>query len=271
MFTRTETEAWTTHLSDLLLTHRLGIGPSKGQSLPSSLRILDLCTGTGCISLLLHSLLSPHINNLKILGVDLASKAIALAKKNLQWNVTRGRMRLEAESQIRFLCTDIFAKDSDRGDFMTSEWDIIVSNPPYISPAGFFRDTSRSVRNWEPKLALVPHILNSSRGMQAPTFASEDLHAAGDTFYPHLLAIAAKVKAKMLVLETADLAQATRVTAMACKSRLWDEVEIWRDWPGQASGDEAQVDTINIEGKNIDVRGDGNGRTVVCSRKGLLL
>ena len=38
------------------------------------------------------------------------------------------------------------------------QWDLLTSNPPYISPSGFSLSTSRSVRNWEPKLALVPPV-----------------------------------------------------------------------------------------------------------------
>ncbi|KAL8954768.1 MAG: hypothetical protein Q9193_007093 [Seirophora villosa] len=66
---RPETETWATHLATLIPTH-----PSLllrgSDATPQALRILDLCTGTGCIALLLHSLLHRTHPSLHILGID---------------------------------------------------------------------------------------------------------------------------------------------------------------------------------------------------------
>jgi len=132
-----------------------------------------------------------------------------------------------------------------------TRWDIIISNPPYISSAAFERDTARSVRKYEPKQALVP-----------PSIADSNDESAGDTFYPRLLAIAQRVDAKMILLEVADLDQAKRVADIAGQSGFWDGIEIWRDEPaGQPLQEE------DIENKRYTVLGRGNGRSVFCWRR----
>jgi len=130
-------------------------------------------------------------------------------------------------------------------------WDIIVSNPPYISPAAFHRDTARSVRKYEPKRALVP-----------PSIVGADDENTGDMFYPHLLAIAEQVHTKMILLEVADLDQAKRVADMARQSNFWHGVEIWRDEP---AGQPLQEEIIN--NKRYNISGRGNGRSVFCWRE----
>lgn len=125
-----------------------------------------------------------------------------------------------------------------------------MSNPPYISSFGFNRDTSRSVRNWEPKLALVP-----------PTMAKEDLNGVhpADVFYPRILE--ASKGAKVVVMEVADLEQAKRVARLAIGK--WKIVEIWRDWP-TFDAEEGEELSILIEDQMVAVKGTGHGRSVVC-------
>ncbi|KAF6241405.1 hypothetical protein HO173_000115 [Letharia columbiana] len=101
---RPETENITTHLASLLLSP-----PSRPQH---PLRILDLCTGTGCIPLLLHSLLAPHIPSLHLHGVDVSPAALNLAAKNLSHNITKSQLRANAREQISFAHGDIFAAGS---------------------------------------------------------------------------------------------------------------------------------------------------------------
>lgn len=157
-----------------------------------------------------------------------------------------------------------------RGDIFTagakawngSNWDILISNPPYISPTSFNKDTARSVRNYEPKSALVPSIAVSAGGGEAEA-------DAGDTFYPRLLEIAEQISARVLLVEVADMEQACRVVAMVGeKGRgIWEGCEIWRDWP--AGGDrEGDVEVVEVGGEEIRVRGEGNGRAVLAWRGG---
>ena len=103
------------------------------RDLHDGIRILDMCTGSGCILLsLLH-----YSNDCSGVGVDVSEEALAVARQNAD--------RL-AEKQAVFIQSDLF--ESVEGSF-----DLIVSNPPYIRSqeiAGLMPE----VREHEPHLAL---------------------------------------------------------------------------------------------------------------------
>ncbi|KAI9802815.1 MAG: hypothetical protein M1833_001414 [Piccolia ochrophora] len=264
-----ETEAYITHLANLL-HNGLHTGDEHVRKSASSIRILDLCTGTGSIPLLLHSILSTHLPETHITGVDISPKALALARYNLRWNTTYNNLSPTASQQVTFLHADVLGSSSStpkehpvpnihqalKTTHQPLEWDILISNPPYISTYSFQRTTSRSVRNHEPKSALVP----SSSTHPRPN--DDD----GDVFYPPLLSIATSVHAKLVVLEVADMEQAQRVVGLAIDSGRWHGVGIWRDWPEDQAGDR---ETVVVQGRQVAVAGDGNGRVVLCwSREG---
>ena len=273
---RWETAEYTTYLAHLLIAN-----PKVARSKP--LRILDLCTGTGCIPLLLHSLLHPHFRQLEFLGVDISPKAIVLAQQNLESNIISGHLQPEAREQVRFGRGDIFSDDFLHSVSSNGErWDILISNPPYISPRAFHR-TSRSVRNWEPIAALVPPHKRASLdpGNQDNIIGAKTnhfrfprpLHIAsniakidtvndekiGDAFYPRLLHIAKEIRAKIALLEVADMEQAMRVVGMVESQDVWEGCEIWRDLPAKYGHDSA----VEVEGIEGVVRGRGNGRSVM--------
>lgn len=137
---------------------------------------------------------------------------------------------------------------------------MVISNPPYISPRSFNKDTSRSVRNYEPKLALVP---TDSPSILTDLNPMEKDMSIGDSFYPRLLEIAETVNASTLLLEVADMEQAKRVVAQAIKLGSWNMFEIWRDWPNE------QLSEILVDGTVVRVIGDGDGRSVIARRKGM--
>ncbi|CAD6591784.1 MAG: hypothetical protein ASARMPRED_005600 [Alectoria sarmentosa] len=197
-----ETENLTTQLASLLLS-----SPSPP---PNTLRILDLCTGTGCIPLLLYTLLSSRIPSLHFCGVDISPAATTLANKNLSHNISSNQLPQNAREQISFVRNDIFAARANAWN--QSKWDILISNPPYISPTSFNSTTTRSVRNYEPRSALVPAGTPSPKGRVAEV-------DAGDTFYPRLLEIAEQVSAQVLLIEVGGLEQAFRVVAMVTGKR----------------------------------------------------
>lgn len=95
------------------------------------LDILDLCTGSGCIGLALCR----HLNA-NVTLADISDSAIENAKNNAQLN------QLEA----RFVISNLF--DNIEGDF-----DIIVSNPPYI-PSKEIELLEKEVLDYDPILAL---------------------------------------------------------------------------------------------------------------------
>ena len=113
------------------------------------------------------------------------------------------------------------------------------------------------MRNWEPKLALVP-----SKAKNEVSRREGDSGDSGDVFYPRLLDIAEKVSAKIVLLEVADMCQAWRVANMACRHGLWDGIEIWRDWVG--TGSFLKTDEMGIRNRKIKMLGEGNGRVVIC-------
>jgi methylase of polypeptide subunit release factors len=261
---RPETEAYTTYLADFLLESLLkppqvvkpDVLPLKRA--PDALKIVDLCTGTGCIPLLLHSLLSPAIENVSTVGWDISETAVSLAKANLLRNrhliAPRGT---PGPPNITFDCVDIFSGFNEE-QLQTLKCDILISNPPYISAQGFMHETTRSVRNWEPKLALVPSILRGGNFLPQ------------DVFYDRLIDLHFNMcGSKILVMEVGDDEQAVRVAKMIA-DQLGDpsndnrvgEIEIWRDSPDDARRSDEDCE-MEINGHSILLRGSGTLRAVV--------
>ncbi|KAL1306389.1 hypothetical protein AAFC00_005096 [Neodothiora populina] len=241
---------------------------------PDGLRILDLCTGTGCIPLLFryefeqrHS----HVTSLHLLGVDVSENAVSLAKHNKNI-LAQQRRRTSIKGKLDFVRADVLADEHGThegsapslwkvlrefdAESDASEWDILISNPPYISPEAFNTTTIRSVRNFEPRLALVPDRKCELHGV--------DL---GDVFYPRLMEIARKAGSKIALFEVADLTQAQRVALMLKAQRLWHGIEIWRDDPSSANNDDAKDKRLCNFDESIEIIGQGNGRSVFAWRE----
>lgn len=109
----------------------------KGLFSRPSPRILDLCTGTGCIGLAIASRLKDaHIT----LG-DISAEALAVAKKNVQRHKLGGRV-----------CPIQVDAMKPAAAFL-GKFQMIVSNPPYISTEEMAA-LPISVSNYEPHLAL---------------------------------------------------------------------------------------------------------------------
>jgi HemK-like putative methylase len=220
------------------------------------LRILDLCSGTGCISFLLHSLLTKKFPSVQVHGWDISPNAVSLAVDNLRTNTETGHLNIkpgQKPSPIQFNQMDIFSSFT-HGQKKQLKCDIIISNPPYISKQSFINDTTRSVCNWEPRLALVPEVDNHIT--VAPT----------DVFYRQLLNIhTCLARSKVLIMEVGDDQQALRVASMTMESHLpsrTNMVEIWRDWPDQTS-EEEDAEKVIVDDAVVSVKGAGKMRAVV--------
>ena len=100
-----------------------------------AIRILEIGTGSGAISVALAS----ELKQASITATDYSPEALAVAARNALNNKVGGR--------ISFLCGDLFTPV--RGSF-----DIIISNPPYISEIEFTL-LAPEVRKYEPRRALV--------------------------------------------------------------------------------------------------------------------
>jgi hypothetical protein len=183
--------------------------------------------------------------------------ALDLAQENLDWNINHGHLQPVAARQVRFEQGDILSEDFS----VKGKWDILISNPPYISPRGFDTDTERSVRNYEPTVALVPPVPKS----RADSRTREEDERIGDLFYERLLGIARRVGAKVVIVEVAGMDQALRVSERVVDGSHghWDGCEIWRDDP---QGRDSTTEQETSKGGRVHVRavGSGNGRAVVC-------
>jgi release factor glutamine methyltransferase len=124
---RPETEEWVMHLAQQLKK----LNEKK-------LSILDMCTGSGAIALALAQAL-PHAT---VYAVDIQEQALALAQENARHNTIRN---------VIFVHSDLFAQLPSPVTF-----DLIVSNPPYISEQEYAH-LEASVTQWEDRTALVAH------------------------------------------------------------------------------------------------------------------
>ena len=94
----------------------LARGPAGGRR---SLRILDIGTGSGCISVALARLLPQA----RFVATDVSPRALALARRNARRQGVGGR--------VRFVREDLFQPPRRKG----AAADIVVSNPPYVPTA----------------------------------------------------------------------------------------------------------------------------------------
>jgi len=107
------------------------------QPLPEAPRILDLCTGSGCIGLAL----AQRIKDAKVTLADLSPEALKIAKKNVTDHQLSGRV------------TCISADATKPAARFLGQFDLIISHPPYITAAEM-EQLQRSVRDYEPHMAL---------------------------------------------------------------------------------------------------------------------
>ena len=102
----------------------------------TKIKILDLCTGSGAIAIALNYELNKRNINTEIIASDISDNALRVAKKNNVKNNTK----------VKFIHSDLFENIKD------NDFDIIVSNPPYIKK-DVIPTLSKQVRN-EPIIAL---------------------------------------------------------------------------------------------------------------------
>lgn len=121
-------------------------GPRAAASTPAEeaapRRVLDLCTGTGCIGLTLAC----ERPALSVVLTDLSPEALAVARENLAQLASR---QPDLEGRVALLEGDLFAPLTEGARF-----DLITCNPPYLSEAEL-REVEADVREHEPKGALV--------------------------------------------------------------------------------------------------------------------
>ena len=106
----------------------------KGRQKP---RVLDMCTGSGCI---LTSILL-EVPDASGTGADLSEKALKVAACNAR--------RLQTADRAEFVKSDLFSSEY----FSGSVYDVLISNPPYI-PTEEIEGLMEEVRLHDPRMAL---------------------------------------------------------------------------------------------------------------------
>lgn len=96
------------------------------------IRILDLCTGSGCIAISLKK----YMQNSEVCGIDISKEALKVAQLNAKNN----------NVDVKFEYSDMFT------NIKNEDFDVIVSNPPYIKTQ-VINTLDREVKN-EPIIAL---------------------------------------------------------------------------------------------------------------------
>ena len=212
---RWETEEWS-----IALAQRLR------KNIQEKFTLVDLCSGSGCIPLLLKSFVSEELEKgldekygpsnpyATFVGIEKSPIAAEVAQMNLRRNhlspekMSDGYMSyltILTVSTIYFLNQDIQALPPAS---FQGRVDIITCNPPYI-PLSTRPTLSRTVTKYEPSEALFvdsPH---------------------GDEYYHFLQSIATRWGTNALVMEVGDLPQGERVKAYF-SSRGWDS-SVWLD------------------------------------------
>lgn len=107
----------------------------KSSNTKTSKSILELGTGSGCISISI----AKYIDKTKITATDISKEALDIAKKNAKLN--------QVKEKIEFIQSDLFE------NIHLQKFDIILSNPPYI-PSNDILNLSPEVSKNEPIQAL---------------------------------------------------------------------------------------------------------------------
>ncbi len=120
-------------------------------------KVMDLCTGSGCIGLAI----AHYFSQCQVDLVDLSAAALELAKENTA--------QLELDSQCHVIQSDLF-------DSMAGQYDLIVTNPPYVAEEEYVALPQEY--SHEPKMALVSRFQGMEIPVkilfQAPDYLSDD-------------------------------------------------------------------------------------------------
>lgn len=99
----------------------------------SKMRILDMCTGSGCIAISI----AKYVSRCVVDAVDISKEALQLATQNAKIN----------EVKVKFIKSNLFEKVDN-----VNKYDMIISNPPYIE-SDTINELQAEVK-YEPKIAL---------------------------------------------------------------------------------------------------------------------
>jgi release factor glutamine methyltransferase len=193
------------------------VGLARTREASLSARILDLCTGSGCVAITL----AKERPTTRVLGTDISGDALVVARDNA--------VRLGALPAVSFRRSDLF---DDLGS--DEPFDLVTANPPYI-PARERDELPRSIVEFEPHVAL---------------FGGED----GFDVTARIVDGAPAHLAPRGVLAMEIGAGQSRTVAERLEARGYVAIEIRRDyagierivsavWPGRAGGADSEGGT----------------------------
>jgi len=105
-----------------------------------SQHVLDLCTGSGCIA----AAIAKNVKEARVVATDISDAALKVAAANME--------KLGLGETVRLLCGDLFDPIIEALD--DGRFDLIVSNPPYVSEAEYAA-LDKNVKDYEPAHALL--------------------------------------------------------------------------------------------------------------------
>ena len=125
--------------SELLVVRVLDL--AKTQATEKALRIADVGTGSGILAVCC----AKHLPTCSVTAIDISSAALKVAQANAEQHGVADR--------IEFVCSDLFAQVPVTTEPASAEYDLILSNPPYVASSEM-SDLAVDVRDYEPHLAL---------------------------------------------------------------------------------------------------------------------
>ena len=108
-----------------------------------AIRLLDLCTGSGCVAISVSLKVIPFFSSVEVIGTDISEEALKVARKNMESNLKDSdKPVLKAE----FFKSDLFKN-------VNGKFDVITANPPYIVREEI-RELMPEITEHEPHIAL---------------------------------------------------------------------------------------------------------------------
>jgi release factor glutamine methyltransferase len=103
-------------------------------------QVLDLCTGSGCIA----AAIGKNVKDIQVVATDISDAVLKVAAENIE--------KLKLGEKVKLLCGDLFDPIIEGLD--AAHFDLIVSNPPYVSEAEYAA-LDKNVKEYEPAHALL--------------------------------------------------------------------------------------------------------------------